>query len=560
LRFPAVGDFLFIWPIFTRREIMNYPTFPTRYAIYTRYSSDMQNEMSLEAQEDCCREAITKRGGVIVAVYRDSAKTGWSLDRDGFSSLRKAAEHKEFDAVMFWKFDRLARNHEHAMMIKMLLRHEYGLKLYCVEGYSEDNDDSPYTAILEQLFGIISAFYSKNLSDETKRGKRYRAVNGEFNGSIPPLGYTLVKEAEATSDRHAGLYIYPRLAAVVRRAFRLYATGNFTDANIATWLNDQPMIQQVRTNEHPIGKEMVRDMLQNRVYTGRVPYAETLYSGSLGEGRRSSRNRKEWFEGKHQGFISDELFEQCQAVRVQLTKYRKPTSQIRDYILNDKVYCARCIYRNQTDIKDTKYGKMRPGFSQRDGKAWYRCMCRDRGYGQCEQKYVSVNTIDEQVRQVIAHLSIPERFRESVETAIQERMEHADGVKRMKEIQEIVKRIDFRWEKGFMTPEEYIEKRSQLESELATLRPTEFSNLMVAADFLEHFTSYWEQCDRFDKPEQARQQLVEKIVDRVFVYDNEVIAIALHGNLGIVLNDIVSAPSEILKAVSKTMKRVETLR
>ena len=157
-----------------------------RYAIYTRYSSDMQNDLSLEAQENRCREAIAKRGGVVVGVIQDSAKTGWSLDREGFIELRTSAEHGKFDAVMFWKFDRLARNHEHAVMIKMLLRHEYGLKLYCVEGFSEDENDSPYSAMMEQMLAVFSAFYSKNLSSETKRGKRHRAMNGEFNGSIPP--------------------------------------------------------------------------------------------------------------------------------------------------------------------------------------------------------------------------------------------------------------------------------------------------------------------------------------------------------------------------------------
>jgi hypothetical protein len=35
----------------------------TRYAIYTRYSSEMQSEISLEAQEALCREEIAKRGG-----------------------------------------------------------------------------------------------------------------------------------------------------------------------------------------------------------------------------------------------------------------------------------------------------------------------------------------------------------------------------------------------------------------------------------------------------------------------------------------------------------------
>lgn len=60
----------------------------TRFAIYARYSSDMQNEISLEDQEIVCREAIAERGGVVVAVYKDGAKDGWSLDRNGFQEMR----------------------------------------------------------------------------------------------------------------------------------------------------------------------------------------------------------------------------------------------------------------------------------------------------------------------------------------------------------------------------------------------------------------------------------------------------------------------------------------
>jgi site-specific DNA recombinase len=312
----------------------------------------MQNDLSLEAQEERCRRAIAERNGVVVDVFSDGAKTGWSLERDGFIQLRQAAERRKFDAIMFWKFDRLARNHNHAVMIKMLLRHEYGLKLYCVEGFSEDEDDSPYTAMMEQMLAVFSAFYSKNLSSETKRGKRQRAINGEFNGSIPPLGYDLVTLAEATAVLLPGLYINFRLATIVRRAFRMYASGKHSDTTIAHWMNQRKEIQKLRAGKKPIGKEMVRDLLQNRVYTGRVPYSETLYSGSLGQGKKSSRHRKQWFEGKHEGFISDELFEACQEARQNLTKTRRSPEVLRTYLLHDRVYCARCTARKPTTLED----------------------------------------------------------------------------------------------------------------------------------------------------------------------------------------------------------------
>jgi site-specific DNA recombinase len=526
-----------------------------RFAIYTRYSSELQNELSLEAQEERCRRAIIERGGVVVSVFSDGAKSGWSLERDGFLELRRAAEHSRFDAVMFWKFDRLARHHDHAVMIKMLLRHEYGLKLYCVEGFSEDEDDSPYTAMMEQMLAVFSAFYSKNLSNETKRGKYQRAASGEFNGSVPPLGYDLVTKGMATEERPSGLYINPRLAAIVRRAFRMYATGEHTDITIAEWMNKRPAIQKLREGKRPIGKETIRDLLQNRIYTGRVPYAETKYSGSLGQGKRSSRYRKEWFEGKHEGFISDELFDACQAIRKKLKRIRHAPTKVRTYLLHDRVYCARCIADRPTGLVDSNYGKMRPGWDHRRDRGWYRCLARERGYKSCEQGYALTTLINEQVVAALSNLEIPEGFQERVEAAIQSKVEHAEALERMAKVEEMVQRIDFSWEQGFLTPDEYIAKRDELHKEMESLRPVDHDDLMEAADLLGNFKVYWDGCEDVAKPDEARQQLLAKIVERVFVYDTEVIAIALHGNYGVVLDNNTLAPSELVEKLAGEIKK-----
>jgi site-specific DNA recombinase len=176
-----------------------------RYAIYARYSSEMQTDLSIEGQVERCRKAIAARGGAVIEVFKDEAISGWSLERGGFQALQAEAARGRFDAVMFWKFDRLARNHDHAVMIKMLLRKQYDLKLHCVEGYSEDDDASAYGAMMEQMLAVFAAFYSRNLSSETKRGKHQRAVRGDFNGSIAPLGYDLVTAKEATEDTPSGV-------------------------------------------------------------------------------------------------------------------------------------------------------------------------------------------------------------------------------------------------------------------------------------------------------------------------------------------------------------------
>lgn len=296
-------------------------------------------------------------------------------------------------------------------------------------------------------------------------------------------------------------------------------------------------------------------MLQNSVYTGRVPYSETLYSGSLGEGKQTNRHRKEWFEGKHEGFIADDLFDLCQEVRKQLVKYRNPVSQMHTHLLNDRVYCARCITRKPDGLQDARYGKMRAKHSQRDKYATYHCLCRDRGYGTCDQRYVRVSAIDEQVVEAISNLVVPEGFKERVELAIRNKVEYADALKRMEEVRQIVERIDFSWEKGFMTPNEYIEKRTQLQRELETLRPVVYDDMMEAADLLTNFGRYWEHSGNLEKPEEARKQLLAKIVDRVFVYDQQVIAIALHGDYGVILDETVSVPTEVLSEVSEVINK-----
>ena len=470
---------------------------------------------------------------------------------------------------MFWKFDRLARDHDHTVMIKMLLRHEYGLKLYCVEGFSEDDDNSPYTAMMEQMIAVFSAFYSMNLSSETKRGKRQRAMRGEFNGSVPPLGYILVVRRnperekkgrvlppnvwEETPDLAPGLYIDKRAAALVRHGFRLYSTGKYSDNQIARWLMEHPYIQKLREGLKPLDKEMVRDLLQNRVYTGRVRHTDTIYKGSLGERRTSKRHRSEWFEGKHEGFISDELFEECQLIREGMVRAKHSPNTERIYVLHDRVYCARCVAHKPHGLTDENYGRMRPKYDRQRGYAQYRCLSYDRGYEKCGQRVVTVNKIDEQLVDVLSHLKIPEGFRERVEEAVRSRVENDAALKRIEEIKAIVERIDFSWEQGFLTPDEYAAKRRQFQEEMNSLRPIDYDELTEAADLLTHFNTYWRECEHVSQPEVARQQLIGKIVERVFVYDQQIVALVLHGDFGIVLGENEIAPAEVTSAIYENL-------
>jgi hypothetical protein len=120
--------------------------------------------------------------------------------------------------------------------------------------------------------------------------------------------------------------------------------------------------------------------------------------------------------------------------------------------------------------------------------------------------------------------------------AVRSRVENEVALKRMEEIREIIERIDLRWDHGFISQEEYVEKRGQLQREVEALRPIDYDEMNEAADLIQYFGNYWDGCEEMDNPMEARQQLVQKIVDQVFVYNDQVIAVALHGNFSVVLD------------------------
>jgi hypothetical protein len=114
-------------------------------------------------------------------------------------------------------------------------------------------------------------------------------------------------------------------------------------------------------------------------------------------------------------------------------------------------------------------------------------------------------------------------------------VDNAAALDRMAEIREIIERIDFRWDQGFISQEEYVGKRQQLQLELDALRPIDYDDLIEAAEPVESFRTYWDQCEKMDRPLDARQQLLQKIVERVFVREGEVLAVVVHGDFGVVL-------------------------
>ncbi|MCE7983033.1 MAG: recombinase family protein [Caldilinea sp. CFX5] len=490
-----------------------------RYAAYIRTSSEDQiGNFSLDAQQRAIEAWITAQAGILVQVYKDEAQSGRTIDRSAFQQMRKAAAEGKFDAIVVHKFDRFARNRTDAVALKTLLRHDFGVKVFSVSEPSEDSD-GPAGALVEGMMESMADWYSKNLADEVAKGKKERSRQGLHNNGAP---FGMIKNKDKVLIPHEEEIVGLRLA------FTLYATDEYSDNDIALILNEQGYKTK---RGRPFSKDTVRDMLQNQIYLGKVSYQACLRTA---DGARTWTAPVEWFDGQHEAVIDEELFNHCQEVREKRARHHLPTIKYNPYLLRNLVYCYDCCCNRPSTPTFRSYGKMRPQAYDKKGYKCYRCLAHELGY-QCKQGLVKTEILDKQVIEVLLQLKPPTHWRQTIAKSISALLGENDVKKRLEDIRSVIKRMDSRWDLGFITDEEeYIQQRMKLQQELENLDPVNTNELERAIDLLDNFTLYWEQCG--DDVE-AQSKLLKQILERVYVKGKSVVAITLKPNCHLVLGD-----------------------
>src|SRR5271167_378417 len=83
----------------------------TRVAVYARYSSELQQDRSIDDQFALCRDYAARRNWAVTSTYADRAVSGASVHgRHEFQRMMEDAKDGSFDLVLAEDIDRLARN------------------------------------------------------------------------------------------------------------------------------------------------------------------------------------------------------------------------------------------------------------------------------------------------------------------------------------------------------------------------------------------------------------------------------------------------------------------
>ena len=273
--------------------------------IYARFSSHNQQEQSIDGQLRYCRDYAAQHGYTVINEYIDRAITGTSDQRPAFQQMIRDAAGRGFRFILVWKLDRFSRNRYDSAIYKRQLS-KYGVRVLSVtEGVGEGDEGMLLEAILEAM----AETYSRQLSQNVKRGMLENARKGLSCGGRPFLGYKV--------DENKRFVVDPAEAAIVQRIFGMYASGS-SKTEIVRVLNNAGYRN---SDGRPFTFNGITKTLSNVRYTGVYKYADVEIHGGMPQ------------------IITPDLWEACQRrMRSQPPKVREKA----EYLLLGKVFCGHC--------------------------------------------------------------------------------------------------------------------------------------------------------------------------------------------------------------------------
>jgi site-specific DNA recombinase len=139
-----------------------------RAAVYARFSSENQREQSIEDQVRVCRTFAVREQITVLDnhIYCDEAQSGSVRARPGLEALKKAAEDKQFEAVLVDDSSRLSRDNQHFNTLLCLFEF-WGISLISVSDGLDTREE--HAKVAYQFRGIINELYLTDLKKKTHR-------------------------------------------------------------------------------------------------------------------------------------------------------------------------------------------------------------------------------------------------------------------------------------------------------------------------------------------------------------------------------------------------------
>jgi site-specific DNA recombinase len=320
-------------------------------ALYARVSTgNQQQKQTIEQQLTRLRACVEAHPDWHLSdthIYRDDGYTGASLNRPGLDRLREQAAMAAFELVLITAPDRLARKYVHQLLLMEELV-GLGCQIEFVERPMKDDD--PHDQLVLHIRGAVAEYERSLIADRMRRGRQAKLRNGMLlPWTVAPYGYLLDAERPRDPSR---VQIDPVKAAVVQQIFAWYTDlqQSVSLYGVAKQLNDDG-IPAPRNGKH-WSAAAIRGILRNPAYTG------TAYSGrtrSVPAQQRKSALQpvgpgvsvqptppQAWIGVTVPALIAQETFDLAQQRLEQNKQLARRNNHAQDYLLRSLVSCGQC--------------------------------------------------------------------------------------------------------------------------------------------------------------------------------------------------------------------------
>jgi len=417
-----------------------------RFFIYARKSSESEDRQiqSIDDQIKKLNELAKARKLNVIHIYQEAKSAKKPNNRPIFSEMMSRIANGDADGIICWQNNRLSRNPKDSGDIQWMLQSG---KIKCIQTYERQYlpDDN---ALLLSVENGMSNQFILDLSKNVKRGIQSKLEKG-WRPGMAPIGYL------NKLDDHT-IIIDPERFSLLRRAWDLMLTGNYTVPKILEKLNNEwgfRTLKKRRIGNNPISMSNLYLFFTNPFYAGLIKHKGQLYNG------------------QHQTMITLEEFDRVQML---LGSKGKPRPKTHLFPFSGMIRCSECgcMVTAETKTKIIKSLNVSRSYT------YYHCTKQKVGV-KCNQPSINADDLEKQILGELNKLELMPGFKEwaldalksSTDAEIEERtkiaeMQQVSLNEKQRQLDNLTKmRI-----RELINDEEYAKEKNELQNDIARLR------------------------------------------------------------------------------------------
>lgn len=434
-------------------------------------------------------KALPQLAGLEIEVFEDLHRSGKTTRRPGLERLRARLNGPDIACVAAWSISRLGRS---VADLYALLEEMQRAGVAFVSAKEAIDTSTAYGRAFVGILAVLAQFERELTSERISANWQQAAASGRLIGAVP-YGYRRVN-GEVSIDEPA--------AELVRLIFRQYATGRYSYHELAEWLNAHghrpPNVDGHHNNGRAPARIFVADMLKyllrNERYVGRVVYKPRRI--------RAEGSTDRIVPALFPAIINEETWQKCAGVREKNAAHNGIRySRRARYALTGLLRCRRCGSTVHGITTSGRYG-------------YYVCRSRY-GSGACSQPLARAGDLEDEMRDWLKAIRLPEGFAEAFALEIRKRRDEpkATGAhSREKALERRLARLRDLYEMGDLTRQKYRARRDELEAVLAEVGRVAEAAPQKASETIESLVHDWPQMDAGQK-----RQVLETIFSEVML-------------------------------------------